>query len=367
MYKKIKSLIAVMFVGILSVSGLSACSTGAKTADTKDSAIVFTDQRGKEVRLDKPAERIATAVIPSPAIIAAVDGSYDKIVGINESSLKANKGGIIGKIFGEVATNAKTICDSSFVPDMEAILALKPDVVIQWGNMGTEIIEPIEKAGIPVVGLKYGTQEDLETWIDLFGKILGKESRAQEIINGMHTKADAVKNQISQLNVDVTTGIVLSYGEQLSAANKEDYQHYYFEMAGGKQVSDDVSDEGILSKEDLIAWDPEVIMLSAFDESTPDDIYNDEQLKSLSAVKNKRVYKTPLGVYRWQVPCAESPLMWNWVAYLLHPDEYKVDLRTMMKEEIKYLYNYDMTDEDIDHVLRVDVNAGSDKYATLQK
>ena len=105
--------------------------------------------------------------------------------------------------------------------------------------------------------------------------------------------------------------------------------------------------------------------MSAFDESTPADVYADAQLANVSAVKNKRVYKNPLGVYRWQVPCAESPLYWNWYASVLHPDEYEVDLRSMMKEEISFLYNYDLTEEQIDKILRMDVNKDSASYTEL--
>ncbi|MFF9398336.1 hypothetical protein [Streptomyces sp. NPDC014744] len=36
-----------------------------------------------------PVKRIATAIIPSPSVNDAVDGSYDRIVGISESTLQA--------------------------------------------------------------------------------------------------------------------------------------------------------------------------------------------------------------------------------------------------------------------------------------
>lgn len=80
---------------------LGACSSreaAAGKADAADtSGFTITDQRGKKVAFDGPVERIATAIIPSPLMIAAVDGSYDRIVGINESTLKVNKEGIQGR------------------------------------------------------------------------------------------------------------------------------------------------------------------------------------------------------------------------------------------------------------------------------
>ena len=92
-------LLAALTVGGL-LLGMGACSNRAEVqektptsaqASTPAGPITVVDQRGKTVTLKQPAQRIATTVIPSPAIIAAVDG-------INESTLKANKQGLIGKI-----------------------------------------------------------------------------------------------------------------------------------------------------------------------------------------------------------------------------------------------------------------------------
>ncbi|MGW9599945.1 hypothetical protein ACWHBW_17040 [Streptomyces albidoflavus] len=61
----------------------------------------ITDQRGREIRFDGPVERIATAIIPSPSMIAAVDGSHSRVVGVNESTLQANEEGVFGTLLGK--------------------------------------------------------------------------------------------------------------------------------------------------------------------------------------------------------------------------------------------------------------------------
>lgn len=56
----------------------TGCTAPAESQDsaaaTGEEMITVTDQRGVEVTLDGPAQNIASAVIPAPAIIAAVDG-----------------------------------------------------------------------------------------------------------------------------------------------------------------------------------------------------------------------------------------------------------------------------------------------------
>uniref|UniRef100_A0AAU2VHP4 Uncharacterized protein n=1 Tax=Streptomyces sp. NBC_00008 TaxID=2903610 RepID=A0AAU2VHP4_9ACTN len=87
-------------VAVLAGAGaLGACSSREATPDNPaagddaGNGFTITDQRGKKVSFDGPVERIATAIIPSPSMLAAVDASYDRIVGINEPTLTANKQG----------------------------------------------------------------------------------------------------------------------------------------------------------------------------------------------------------------------------------------------------------------------------------
>ncbi|WP_244429013.1 hypothetical protein [Corynebacterium halotolerans] len=163
-----RSLMKMSLAGVLGASLLltAGCSGRTPVAGEADAAsaeqIIVTDQRGQEVVIDGPIDTAAFAVIPAPSIFAAVDRSYDKVVGINQSTLVANRQGMFSTIFPESA-DSPTISGSDFVPNVETILNLDPDVVIQWGDMGEDVIQPIEDAGFPVVGLDYGTQEDLET------------------------------------------------------------------------------------------------------------------------------------------------------------------------------------------------------------
>ena len=221
----------------------TGCTAPAESQDsaaaTGEEMITVTDQRGVEVTLDGPAQNIASAVIPAPAIIAAVDGSWDRITGINQSLLDANKQGIISQIFPDSVTTP-VISGPDFVPNMEEVLAADPDVVVQWGDMGDEVISPLEQAGLPVIGLEYGTQEDLETWIDLFGDVIGKPERADEIIGWMHDEAEAVSAQVDQLDAESPRALSLSYSPQsLSVDTASDYAQHVFDLTGLTNVAKD--------------------------------------------------------------------------------------------------------------------------------
>ncbi len=372
-------------VGLAGLVTLAACSgrdgdnTAATTAasgaggsavtTTMATKVEVTDQRGVKTTLDKGVEKIAFAVIPAPAIFAAVDRSWDRIVGINQSTLVANKGGMFATIFPKSAST-EVISGSDFVPNVENILKLDPDVVVQWGDRGDDVVAPITKAGFPVVGLKYGTQEYLETWITLFAELAGKPERGKHLVDWQHARIAAITDAVAKAGGTPPKAMMLSrMGDGYGTTTDAGYDGFQFKLVGANQVSTgfSASQSAQVSPEQILAWDPEFIFLSAFDEMKPSDIYNDTRLATVSAVKNKRVYKTPLGAYRWQVPGAESPLMWQWFFDVLHPDKASRTLRKQVADAFDDLYAYKISEDQIDQVLRFDLNAGNASYDQFRR
>ena len=150
---------------------------GATDAATPAGPIALTDQRGSVVTLERPAGRIVTIPQPAASILVAVDQSADHLVGMQNASWVAVRDGILGTMFPAALAVRHDVADDTFTPNVEAVLALQPDLVVQWGDQGTGIIAPLENAGLKVVGLKYGTQDDVTTWISLFAKALGRTER----------------------------------------------------------------------------------------------------------------------------------------------------------------------------------------------
>ncbi|MCF8587872.1 ABC transporter substrate-binding protein [Gordonia liuliyuniae] len=356
---------------IAAVALTAGCSSrDAVTTDDSagSSALTIVDQRGKTITLDGPADKVAFTVMPAPAIFAAVDRSYDRIVGINESTLTANRGGMFATMFPGSA-ESPVVAGNDFVPNVETLLQLDPDVVVQWGDRGTGVTEPIEAAGMPVVGLEYGTQEDLENWITLFAQIAGKPERGTELVGWQHAEIAKMRDRVAKQSGERPRAMILSKtGDTYSTTTADGYDGFQFDLVGADLVTDGfVSDSGQVNAEQILAWNPEVIMLSGFDTSTPADIYADSRLAGTSAVKNKRVYKTPLGGYRWQVPSAESPLMWQWMNQILYPTERNGELRTQMRDAFDDLFAYDISEDEIDQVLRLDMNGDAADYDQFRR
>lgn len=365
--------IALLAAGLSATLVLGGCSSREAVAESEATGelaepIVVTDQRGVTHTFTEPIERIATTVIPAPSMITAIDQSYDRIVGVNESTIKRDTGSVFATMFPE-ALNNTVISGSDFVPNVETIIELDPDVVIQWADQGDDsvFIDPIESAGYPVIGLQYGTQEDLEIWIEMFATLLGEEARGAELLDRMHQTIADLEAFAKEQDESPSTLFLRSAGDggyNAGMSSTEGYMNTWMTLSGGTNVGADVdySTANATSVEQILEWNPEVIFTSSMTALTPADIYADPALAELDAVQNQRVYAVPSGGFWWDPPSAESHLMMLWVAQVLYPETADFDLRAEMKDHYEFLYDHALSDDEIDQTLRFDQNADAAGY-----
>lgn len=341
-------------------------SGGSRAASASKSAprVSVEDQRGKTVTLDRPARRVVTLPMPAAAMLIAVDGGTDHLVGMHKFSWIAIRDGILGDFFPKAEKIAHGVAGQNFAPNVETIVGLKPDVVVQWGDEGAGIIAPMENAGLKVVGLTYGTQEDVDTWITLFGTLLGKKERADTINTRTSKSLDEIKAAASEAS-DTKPKIIYfnRFSGGLKAAGKGSYNDFYIRLVGGVNAAEELTGLASVDIEQVLSWDPDIVLLGNFDDAVPDDVYGDKVWGDVSAVKSKRVYKVPLGGYRWDPPSQESPLMWRWLFMLAHPKAKPYDLRGRVTSYYRFLYGHEPSDTQLDKVLWMELNGKSAAYS----
>ena len=70
--------------------------------------------------------------------------------------------------------------------------------------------------------------------------------------------------------------------------------------------------------ESIYAWNPDIVLLTNFTPLQPNDLIEGRDAgrdwTSVKAVKDGRVYKMPLGLYRSFTPTADTPLTLLWLA-----------------------------------------------------
>ena len=354
---------ASIFKSLATAAATTILCAGVATAEP----IVITDQRDRTITLDGEVERVVTIPIPAASVFIAVDGGTDRLVGMHQLSKTAIKGRILERFYPDSLAIPSNITGKgfSFVPNVEELLALEPDLVFQWGHLNDDIIDPLVNAGLDVALIRIGKEEFTRKWLTMMGAMTGKSDKAVAMIDWR----DEVMAEVRAATADIAeedrprTLYFMNYLSKLRVAGGKSYNNFYINLAGGKNVADELGMFAEVGIEQILEWDPEVILLNGFEAKlSPQDIYDNELLADLSAVKNRRVYKMPLGGYRWDPPNQESPLTWLWLSMVLHPEKFDWDMAARINESYEFIYGQSVNADDVANILRMDMNADAANY-----
>jgi iron complex transport system substrate-binding protein len=135
---------------------LLAASLSALAPATQ--AVAVTDDRGVAVDLPRPPVRIVS-VLPSLTETVCVLGACDRLVGVDRYSNWPASVRALPKVGGGID------------PNVEAIVALRPDVVLLAGS--SRVIARLEALGLKVLVLEPKTYADMRRVFDVLGRALG--------------------------------------------------------------------------------------------------------------------------------------------------------------------------------------------------
>ena len=335
--------------------GLAGCSmSGTKNvSDGKDGSsesISIIDQLGKTVTFAAPPQRVATTIIPFPSIYYALMGDTDTLVGANPSSMPAYEKSTLKSMYPTMTNVDTGWCSSNFTVNVEELLRLKPDVVFQWTTQ-PEDIQKMEDAGLKVIALKYGTVDDLKTWITILGTLFQKEDRAQFLIDYFDKRIARISDKTSAIpESEKPSAILLSENLTVSGTG---FTPYWMDQSGAQDLGASLASQSAkVDMEQILSWNPQFVYVGNFTSIQPSDLMENkldgQDWSHVDAVKNNRVYKIPIGAYRWDPPCVETPLMVAWLAKLQHPDVFaEMDMNDEVRSFYQDVYDYNLSDVEL--------------------
>jgi iron complex transport system substrate-binding protein len=216
----------------------------------------------------------------------------------------------------------------------------------------------------------YGTEDLTRGYMTMAAKAIGRPERIGELVGWRDRMEKEIEGKVASIPEDKKPRVLYlaSALSGLSASGtKGNYTEWAIELTGGRNAAAELSGTVAINKEQIADWNPDVIFLNAFEADLNTDwVYKDPILSLTNAAQNHKVYKLPLGGYRWDPPSQESPLSWMWMANLLHPEIFHYDLRAEMKKAYKSLYNYDLADVDIDGILRIAMQGEAADYGQFK-
>ncbi|EIV99222.1 ABC transporter substrate-binding protein [Thermoanaerobacter siderophilus] len=282
--RKFKGLLALLVVFALMFS-LAACSTNnaTKPQDTSQTAteivktqfpLKVTDFLGREVTIEKEPQRIVSLAPSTTELIYAL-GAGNKVVGVTDFDNYPPEVKDVPKVGGFKG------------PNVEAITAQKPDIIFASTLSGKEQMESLEKMGIPVVMLEAKDIDQIYQSIKIIGQITGTEKKGEEIIKEMQDKIKEINDKVKNLPKVSVFYLVSLDGNWTSG--KGTFIDELINLAGGKNVAEDVNGWAQYSVEELVKKNPDVIITSPHAGDVK-DIKNMAGYKDTNAVKNDKVF-----------------------------------------------------------------------------
>lgn len=290
----------------------------AQTPAAATSEITLTDQAGRTVTLEKPAETIVSCYYVTTYATMAL-GISDRVVGLEK---KAESRPIYHMAAPELLE--KTAVGTLKEFNVEATASLHPDLVLMPKKL-MEHADTLTDLGIAVLVVNPESQEAMEEMLELIAQACGVEERAKELADYYDIQEEKIASLIQ--DQETPTVYMAANGSYLSTAPGSMYQSNLISMAGGQNVAQDLEGDywTEVSYETILTYDPQVILVPGKADYTVEDILTDENLAGVDAIENNAVYQMPTELEEWDSPIPSGILGALWMTSVLHEDAYSFE------------------------------------------
>ena len=311
----------------------------------KEKELTLLDQADRIVTVPRPIERVVTTFPSVTRAIIVVDG-IDRIVGVSSVLTKYSDKMLCLQAYPELKDISTVGMHTE--PNAELILALKPDVIFSWSS-SADVLQ--EKTGIPVITITTPSYFDEGSWESyrLAGRVLGKEEKVEELISYANEKIEEITEVASEIPEDEKPKVYfVSCCRGICDITKTWGRYAPGDLAGGINVAKDQvlsSGSSIVSKEQIIDWNPDMILLHGGSKTNQwdlsvEDILADPDLQPVNAVKTENVYYTKGYMIGWDPATGLTETYY--MAKLFHPDEFEdLDVEAENNEILERFYGAD--------------------------
>lgn len=370
--KKHRQLLALLICLVMSVSLLTGYSetkaateeqaqsgeqdATQETAETRE----ITDMAGRKVTVPA-AENIESVFSAGPvAAIFLYMVAPDKLLGWNYELNDVEKSIILDKYqdlpnFG-----------MGDAVNYEAVIAANPTIAINSGKINDAMVSDCdalsESLGIPVVAVDNELNNSAEAF-RFMGELLGVEDHAEELAQYAEQVFTDI-NVLSDIPEEKKVSVYFGNGEDsLETAPRGSQHAQILDAINAVNVADLELGDGSrvqISAEQLLAWDPDVIVVNGEPKadksgnSAAEDILSNPDYASLKAVQDQKVYGTPNAPFSWvdRPPGPNRLIGMRWFSALIYPEYIKCDINEEIHKFFDLFYHVDLSDEQLENVLK---------------
>lgn len=275
MMKQARLVFSVLIILSLLVSVTAGCSQQPSLPGT------FTDDMGREVRIEKAPQRIVSHVPAITEILFAL-GLAERVAGVSDycnyppqAELKPKVGGF-------------------FNPSVEMIVALNPDLVLTNGDV-KYLVTQLDELGITFIILHPEDIDGILENIELVGRVTATERRAREVIEDMKARISQVTTRVKGApRVRVFYTFATTDLNNPWTAGPGSFVDSLITLAGGENIGAKAPAAWVqFNIEEVVSSDPEIIIVDASHGTavTPiEELKQHPVWRQITAIKQNRVY-----------------------------------------------------------------------------
>jgi len=175
-------------------------------------------------------------------------------------------------------------------PSIEAIVALRPDLVLGSGDLNVlEAADSLERLGIPVFMADPHGIEGIYASILSIGKALNRDAQAAALVARLRARLAAVNARVAD-KPKLRVFMAIWYDPVMSIGRKA-FIGEMIEAAGGRSVTDDIAQEWPeISLESVVSRQPDAILFIKGSKLTAEELKTRPGWEHVRAVQQGHVY-----------------------------------------------------------------------------
>lgn len=271
------------------------------TASAVTYPLSIKDDTGRTVLIKEEPKRIV-AMLPSHTETLVALGLANKIVGIDKYS----------NYPAEILKSIPVV-GSAYSPNLESIVALKPDLVLADESKSSKLTPTLSNIGLNVFGGTAQTYNEVFEKIALLAKINNRESEGIKLITRIKSDLNILSQRVKN---KPTISVYYEIDPKLYSVSENSFIGALIKRAGGKTIApNNIGDFPKLDNESIIKANPQVIIGMTLEEAKKRPAWN-----TIDAVKNGRVYKpTPEQTDALSRPGPRLPVALASLIQFIHP------------------------------------------------
>lgn len=253
---------------------LTLCFSSVCYAD-----ITVIDGMGQKVTLSNPARRIVSlAPHVTENLFSAGAGEY--IVGVVQYSDFPPEANKIPRVGGYKSL------------DLEAIVALQPDLVVAWESGNKQQVEKLAQLGLIIFRSEPRKLLDIPIELENLGKLVGSEDIANKAARAFRVQYSTLKNNYS--GQPKVRAFYQVWDQPLMTINGQHLINDVMNLCGVENVFAELhSSNPTIDVEAVLVADPQMITASGMGEARPEWLDDWRRWPQLQAVKRDNLFFIP--------------------------------------------------------------------------